>query len=156
MYNHSPNGYTCPICLGVKGVESNETLICKSDIVFKDDLVTAFIGSFFIEGNHGSVIIVPNEHFENIYDLPNKYAHRIAEIAQKAARAVRKTYPSDGITILQNNESDANQHAFHYHLHVFPRYKSDRFFEQLLKTQKSTPEERQQYADKVKKELSTA
>lgn len=121
--SNAPENYVCPICLGVKGIESSDTLMKPSDVVYKDDLVTVFINSFFMGKNAGHVIIVPNEHFESIYDLPQKYGHRVFDVAQKMAVALKEAHSCDGITTRQNNEPAGDQHAFHYHYHVFPRYK---------------------------------
>lgn len=127
MYNHASRGYKCPICLGVAGVENADTLIKKTDLVYKDELVSVFINSFWVRGNEGHVIVVPNEHFENIYEIPKELGHRIFEVTQKMAPAIRQSYKADGITIRQNNEPAGDQHAFHYHQHVFPRYTNDEF-----------------------------
>lgn len=154
MYNHAPQGYVCPICVALEGRETDETLIRQSDIVYKDDLVTAFISSFFIGNNPGHVIIVPNKHFENIYDLPSEYANRVVSTAQKVALALKKAYEAEGITTLQNNEPSANQHAFHYHYHVFPRYENDELHKNMLEKKTATPEERLPYAKKVSEALS--
>ena len=154
MYNHAADDYKCPICPAIKGIESKDTLITQSDIVYKDELVTAFINSFFIGNNSGHVIIVPNEHFENIYNLPSKYASRIHEVAQKIAFALKISYKAEGITTLQNNEPAGNQHAFHYHFHVFPRYSNDELHKNMLDKKSTTPEERLPYAEKVRKALS--
>jgi len=62
MYNHAPEGYICPICVAIDGAEDQRTMIRQSDIVYKDGLVTAFIGSFFVANNPGHPIIVPNRH----------------------------------------------------------------------------------------------
>jgi len=153
MYNHAPTGYICPICIAVKGQESENTLIAQRDIVYKDDLVTAFISSFFIGMNLGHIVIVPNEHFENIYDVPHNYSSRIAEVAQKMAIALKRAYSAEGITTLQNNEPAGNQHAFHYHSHVFPRYVNDDLHNNMLDKKLTTPEERSPYVEKIKKEL---
>jgi histidine triad (HIT) family protein len=153
MYNHAPSDYKCPICLAVNGLENEDTLIRQSDIVYKDDLVTAFISAFFIGDNSGHVIIVSNEHFENIYDLPTEHAHHISEIAQKMAFALKKAYSAGGITTLQNNEPAGNQHTFHYHFHVFPRYANDELHKNMQDKKSTTPEERKPYADKVKAAL---
>lgn len=153
MYNHAPKNYICPICLGIDGIESKNTLIKQSDIVYKDDLVTALINSFFIKNNPGHIIIVPNKHFENIYDLPLKYSQRIFEVAQKLAIIIKKTYKCDGITTLQNNEPAGNQHAFHYHLHIFPRYINDDLHQNMMNKKSTTQEERKIYADKIKNNL---
>lgn len=150
MYNHAPENYICPICLAVQEVESKDTLIKQHDIVFKDDLVTAFIGSFFIGNNPGHIIIVPNKHYENMYDLPKEEAHRISEIAKISASALKATRNCSGIMILQNNEPASGQHAFHYHLHVFPRFENDQLHQHIDNKRVSTPEERQPYAEPIR------
>lgn len=49
MYNHAPENYKCPICLSVKGIENEDTLLKQADLVYKDDLVSVFINSFWID-----------------------------------------------------------------------------------------------------------
>lgn len=151
MYKHASENYVCPICLGVKGVENDATLIRQSDIVFKDNLVTAFISSFFIGDNSGHVVIVPNKHFEAIFDLSNNYLVRIHEISKKVAIAIKEEYGAGGITILQNNEPAGDQHAFHYHLHVFPRYKDDQLHKNMEDKKSTSVEDRLPYAEKLRK-----
>lgn len=153
MYNHETKNYLCPICLGVQGIENENTLLLQNDLIYKDTLVTAFINSFFIPGNEGHVIVVPNQHVENIYDLPQEYAHAIIETSQKIAIALKRVYQCDGITLLQNNEPAGNQHAFHYHQHIFPRYSHDRLYEQMLNKRLATPEERLKFAERIKDKL---
>lgn len=119
MKSHAPENYMCPICLGVKEIESSDTLMKPTDIVYKDDLVTAFINSFFVGKNAGHVIVVPNEHFESLYTLPVEYGHRIFDVAKKIALAMKDAYNCDGITTRQNNEPAGDQHAFHFHFHIF-------------------------------------
>jgi histidine triad (HIT) family protein len=81
--SNAPENYECPICLGVQGIESEATLMKSTDVAYKDELVTAFINSFFVGKNVGHVIIVPNEHFENIYTLPAEYGHKISTSLKK-------------------------------------------------------------------------
>lgn len=150
MYNHAPQNYRCPICIGLEGKETDETLIRQTDFVYRDELVSAFISSFFIGNNPGHIIIVPNKHFENLYDLPAVYAHRVHDVATKISLALKKAYGAEGITTLQNNEPVGGQHAFHYHFHVFPRYENDELHKHMLEKKTTTPEERKGYADKVK------
>jgi len=153
MFNHASPDYVCPICVAISGKETSDTLIRQSDIVYKDNFVTVFISSFFIGKNSGTVIVTPNKHYENIYDLPLKYSSHIAKIAKVIAIAVRNTYKCDGITTLQNNEPAGNQHAFHYHLNIFPRYENDNLHKNMLDKKTPTPRERAPYAEKLRKEL---
>ncbi|MEI8232133.1 MAG: HIT family protein [bacterium] len=153
MYNHAPSDYVCPVCLGLKGIVNDKTLLLPQDVVYKDDLVTAFINSFWIKNNPGHVIVVPNEHFENIYDLPNDLGAHIHKIASKIAIAMKQSYGCDGITTLQNNEPAGGQHAFHYHFHIFPRYENDALHANMEDKQFAAPAARKPFADKLRADL---
>ncbi len=153
MYLHAPKDYLCPICLGLQGVESEATLLKQADLVFKDDLVSVFINSFWIGKNEGHLIVVPNEHFENLYVLPKDVAHRIMEVSQRMAIALKNAYKCDGVMIRQNNEPASDQHAFHYHFHVFPRYEGDALHKNMMNKKSTTQEERKSYAEKIKSQL---
>lgn len=154
MHNHAPNNYKCPICLGVKGIENEDTLLKQADLVYKDELVSVYINSFWIDTAKGHVIVVPNDHYENLYELPPEVGHRVFDVSQKIALAMKKAYKCDGTTLRQNNEPAGNQHAFHYHLHIFPRYDGDLYNENMTKKSiLSKPEERLEYVAKLKTEL---
>lgn len=151
MYNHAPENYICPICLGVQGIENDDTMIRQTDIIYKDDLVTAFIGSIWVgQNNPGHPLIVSNGHFENVYDMPKEVGHRIFEVSQKVAIALKKVRKCDGVTFRQNNEPASSQHAFHYHLHLFPRFVGDELDTQIKNSYRPSPEERKPYADALK------
>jgi len=153
MHNHAPKDYICPVCLGVRGVMSDKTLLLPQDVVYKDDLVTAFINSFWMKKNPGHVIVVPNEHFENIYDLPDELGIHIHKIARKIAIAMKQSYGCDGITTVQNNEPAGGQHAFHYHFRIFPRYDGDALHANMEDKQFADPAARKSFADKLSKLL---
>ncbi len=55
----------------------------QGDVVLRDDLATAFVAASWWPNNPGHVIIVPNAHYENIFDLPLHYATAIHAAAQK-------------------------------------------------------------------------
>ncbi len=153
MHNHAPDDYVCPICLAINGVENDETWIKQADIVYRDDLVVAFIGSKFIAGNEGYPLVVPRKHFENLYELPEEDAHHIMHVAQRIAVVLKGVRHCEGVTILQNNEPAGDQHAFHYHMHVIPRFTNDRFHEELFRTRRSEPEERLKFAEQLRSAL---
>lgn len=154
MFNNAPANYICPICLGNSGQENEHTLLKQDDLVFHDDLVSVWINSFWIGRNEGHLIVVPDEHFENLYDLPNNVGHHIFEISKKMALALKEVYSCDGVTLRQNNEPTGDQHAFHYHLHIFPRYENDDFNQNMAKKSRlSDPSERKIFAEKLRKYL---
>lgn len=155
MYNHAPENYDCPICFAIHGIENDSTWIKQEDVFYRDELVMGFISSKAIKGNEGHPLIVPLQHFENLYELPEEYAHRIFDLSKKVALALKEVRQCDGVTILQNNEPAGDQHAYHYHLHVVPRFTGDHFSEELWRAQKSSPEDRVEYASALRDRLSS-
>lgn len=148
MFNHAPEGYVCPFCLIVDGVENEQINTKQNDIIYKDDYVTAFISSSWWKNNKGHVIIIPNKHIENIYDLPSEFSYRIHDLEKEIALALKETYKSDGVSSRQHNEPCGNQDVWHYHLHVFPRYKGDNLYK--TDRENSNPEERLEYVQKLR------
>lgn len=151
MVSHAPKNYICPICLAIKGIESGDTMIKQDDIVYKDRSVMAFIGPKFMVTNPGHLIVVPIKHYENIYDLPDSVSAKIFKLAGRLAIIMKKVRKADGINLQQNNESAAGQHAFHFHLHIIPRFINDGYLKNNA-VQVSDPQERKRYALAIKKQ----
>ncbi len=151
MYNHAPENYVCPFCLLVQGKTNEHVHSVQSDIVYHDHAVTAFVGSHQWPNNHGNTLVVPNEHFENIYDLPIHYAQDIHRVARLLALAMKRAYSCDGVSTRQHNEPGGYQDVWHYHLHVTPRYENDQYY---LTQRESMPEdERAKHAERIKGHL---
>jgi len=150
MFNNAPPNYKCPICLAINGIENKDTWIKQKDIFYRDDFVVGFISSKFIKGNEGHPLIVPRKHYENIYDLPKEIGYKIFNMGKKTAIALKKLRDCDGINLIQNNEPAADQHAFHYHLHVVPRFKGDNFHKEFWNAKKFNSEVRIRYAQDLR------
>ena len=127
MYNHAPSDYICPFCLLLRGKESVESHLKQTDIVFQTADVTAFMATRKYPNNQGHVLVIPNEHFENIYDLTLDVSARIHALSRDIALAMKSEYRCDGIMLHQHNEPAGDQNIWHYHLHVIPRYNGDDF-----------------------------
>jgi histidine triad (HIT) family protein len=153
--SNAPKDYICPICLALNGAESEDTLMHQSDIFYKDDLVTGFINSFSLAGVVGNALVVPNKHFEHIYEMPVEYGHRVFEVLQKTAIAVKQAYKCDGVMTMQCNEPAGGQHAFHYHHHVMQRYTDDNFMNNMTNKAVAQKEEKASYAQKLKAAILT-
>jgi len=151
MHNNAPLNYKCPICLAIKGTENENTWIKQDDIFYRDNFIMGFISSKLIKGNEGHPLIVPNEHFENIYDLPEDIGHRIFDFGKKVAIALKKIRNCDGTNLMQFNEPAGDQHAFHFHLHIIPRFEDDNFHEELWNGKKSVSKDRVSYAQELRK-----
>lgn len=125
MIHHAPPDYVCPFCLLIKGIENERILSVQSDIVFRDESVTAFVSSHQYRNNLGHVLVIPNDHFENLYELPDRFQGPIHATARRIALAMKAAYGCDGVSTRQHNEPAGNQDVWHYHLHVLPRYADD-------------------------------
>jgi histidine triad (HIT) family protein len=150
MYNHEPNDYKCPLCAIRDGIEGDFPYTKQADIFYKDEYLTAIIASHWWPTNQGHVLIFPNVHQENIFDIDENLLAKINSFAKKVAIALKEIYRCDGITIRQNNESPGDQDVWHYHLHIFPRYINDNINQIAGLRQKSNPEDRLPFAEKLR------
>lgn len=73
----------------------------------------------------GHVLVLPKEHFDDIFSLDEKYAAHIFTVASKVAKALRDELDCEGMNIVQNNGEVAGQTVFHFHMHIIPRRKGD-------------------------------
>lgn len=73
----------------------------------------------------GHALILPKDHYTNLYDLPEDVAAEVYKMAKKIALRMKEKLGCDGVNIVQNNEEAAGQTVFHFHMHVIPRYKED-------------------------------
>lgn len=73
----------------------------------------------------GHALILPKEHYKNIYDLPEEIAVEVIKMAKKLAVSMKEKLGCEGVNIVQNNEEAAGQTVFHFHMHVIPRYGTD-------------------------------
>jgi histidine triad (HIT) family protein len=148
MHSHAPSDYVCPFCLLVQGKESIQTQLKQTDIIFQTANVTAFMATRKYPNNQGHVLIIPNEHFENIYDLPLALSSKVHSLSRDIALGMKAEYQCDGILLRQHNEPAGDQNIWHYHLHIIPRYQNDDFHN----AQKSPfdVDERAQYAQKLR------
>ena len=148
MYSHKPKDYECPFCRIVSGIEKANKGTKQRDIIYQNEHVTAFIASKWWPNNKGHVLVVPNEHFENIYELPAEMAAEIHRVAQLVAIGMKNTYDCDGISTRQHNEPAGNQDVWHYHLHVYPRYEDDNLY--MTKGYYTEPDDRPYYSEKLR------
>lgn len=91
--------------------------------VYEDDETIAFLDIQPV--NHGHTLIIPKDHFENIYTTPVLTWVRMQMTAQKVALAIKNSLDADGVNIIMNNESAAGQVVPHSHIHVIPRNEKD-------------------------------
>ncbi len=74
----------------------------------------------------GHALILPKEHFDNIYEVSDEVASKIMPLAKKLACHMTEKLGCAGFNILQNNGEAAGQTVFHLHVHLLPRYEDGR------------------------------
>ncbi|HAX51297.1 HIT family protein [Muricomes intestini] len=73
----------------------------------------------------GHALIIPKEHYRNLYDLDEEMAAKAMVLAKKVVIRLKDVLGCDGYNIVQNNEEAAGQTVYHFHMHLIPRYKGD-------------------------------
>jgi histidine triad (HIT) family protein len=91
--------------------------------IYQDELVTAFFDYF--PASSGHLVIVPNEHHENIFEIPEDTLSHLAKVSKRIALTYKNVLWIENINILQNNGLEAWQTVFHYHMHLIPRSEWD-------------------------------
>ncbi|MHB8360654.1 MAG: HIT domain-containing protein [Thermoplasmataceae archaeon] len=95
----------------------------ESFIFYEDKNIMGLMDLYPVENGHS--LIIPKEHFENIFDIDKTKYIQIHNLARILAMAMRDSLGAEGINIGQNNGECANQRVNHYHLHIIPRWKNN-------------------------------
>lgn len=75
--------------------------------------------------NPGHALVIPKQHWQDVYTIPDEAIGAVAATARRIATAVRTALTPDGINLVQANGPGAAQSVFHFHMHVLPRYSGD-------------------------------
>lgn len=133
----------CIFCKIANGEIPSATIYENSDVRVILDVSPA---------NKGHALIIPKEHFKDIYDIDAVTAGKVFSLATEVARAMKSVLHCDGMNLVQNNGSIAGQTVFHFHLHLIPRYEGDQV--DLHWTQgETTQAELQELAKEIRKKI---
>ena len=92
-------------------------------IVRFDEATTAFLD--MRQPRSGHVLVVPNRHVENVFDLSDEDGSAVMTATREIARATRDAFGPEGLSLWQSNGEAAFQEVPHFHMHVMPRWKDD-------------------------------
>lgn len=109
----------------------SDCLFCKiidgsipSYTVYEDNKVKAILD--INPNNDGHLLVIPKEHKANLYEMDDDtLIYMLNIIREKLKPILSDKLNIDGLTISQNN--DYGQEVKHFHIHVIPRYKNDKF-----------------------------
>lgn len=108
----------------------DDCIFCKlanhvfdTNIIYEDETFTVILDAS--PANPGHALILPKEHFRDVFDIDPEVLGKAMKLAQKVATRQTEVLGCDGVNIIQNNKEAAGQSVLHYHLHVIPRFKND-------------------------------
>ena len=108
----------CIFCKIVKG-----EIPCTK--IYEDEDLLAFLDIAPV--NIGHSLVVPKEHYVNIYETPEEMVAKMMKAAKKISHAIKDGLGADGINVTMNNDPAAGQVVLHSHIHIIPRITNDGF-----------------------------
>ena len=93
--------------------------------VYEDENFLAFLD--ISQATYGHTLVIPKEHFEDIFSMPNYLLDKMLIIVKELAVKIKQATNCKGINILNNNGETAGQSVHHFHIHIIPRYDNDNF-----------------------------
>lgn len=106
----------CIFCKLANGVFSTNS-------IYEDDNFNVILDAG--PATKGHALILPKEHYADLYEIPENVLSDAAVLAKKLATHMTDVLGCDGFNLVQNNKEAAGQTVFHFHLHLIPRYKED-------------------------------
>ncbi len=97
--------------------------VFPTNLIFEDDDFSVILDNG--PATKGHALILPKEHFANLYEIPEELAGKAFILAKRLASRMTDTLNCDGFNLVQNNGETAGQTVFHFHIHLIPRYRND-------------------------------
>lgn len=91
--------------------------------VYEDDKVLAFLD--ISQATIGHTLVIPKEHFENIFALDENNAASIMKVVANLSKKLKSALNIEALNILNNSGALAGQTVNHFHIHLIPRYEND-------------------------------
>jgi histidine triad (HIT) family protein len=104
----------CAFC----AIASGET---EAHVVFEDEASLAFLDSRPLFPGHS--LLIPREHHETIWDLPDELLATLFTNVRELSRAIRDAMGAEGAFVAANNV--VSQSVPHFHIHAVPRVRKD-------------------------------
>ncbi len=95
-------------------------------MIYEDEKVAVFVDLQPV--NEGHLLIIPKYHAPYMKDVDTGTLQHIMATAKKMNAALRASkYKCEGVNLFVADGEAAQQEVFHFHLHVYPRFKEDGF-----------------------------
>ena len=111
-------------------MKKDDCIFCKlangvfpTNSIYEDDTFNVILDA--APANPGHALILPKEHYTNVFEIDEETLGKAMILAKKIAERQTEILNCDGVNIIQNNKEAAGQSVPHYHLHVIPRFLGD-------------------------------
>ena len=91
--------------------------------LLEDEHTVAFLN--IAPATLGHALVVPRRHADGLWDLGDEEHARVARMAGRVARLLRRALEPAGVNLVHATGAAAWQSVFHFHVHVVPRYRAD-------------------------------
>ena len=111
-------------------MKKDDCIFCKiasgqipSKTIYEDEIFRVILD--LGPATKGHALILPKDHADNLFELPDDTAEKVLVLAKKLATQMKEKLDCDGLNLVQNNGEEAGQTVKHFHMHMIPRYKND-------------------------------
>ena len=119
--------------------------------VHEDEHTLAFMDLGHV--NPGHVLVAVKKHASDLFELEEAQAEAVARASLRIAKALKRAFEPEGLSVYQANGKAAGQTVFHYHVHLLPRHAGDGM--DLVWPVKNPPREKlEEYAAKIRRQLA--
>lgn len=92
-----------------------------AEIVYENDDVMAFAPLKRGILSEGHILVIPKEHYENIFDIPKEELIKVIEAVKNISSQLEKDSGFNGVNLLNASGKSAQQSVSHFHFHLVPR-----------------------------------
>ena len=111
-------------------MKKEDCIFCKlangeitTNAIYDDDDFTVILDMG--PATKGHALILPKEHYANLFELPEETASKVMVLAKRQATKMKERLNCQGFNLVQNNGECAGQTVMHFHYHLIPRYEND-------------------------------
>lgn len=116
----------CIFCEAIKSSDDRKTLI-----LFRGSHNFIVLNKYPYTPGH--LMIAPYRHLARLEDVPSEITNEMMELLKTSLRILRQVYRPQGFNVGMNLGQCAGAGvAYHYHLHVIPRWSGDANFMPLV------------------------
>lgn len=130
----------------------DDCIFCKiakgeipSEKVYEDKQILAFLDINPV--NPGHVLVIPKEHYQWFYDVPDKILSHLMKESKKIVTAIKESLNADFVAL-----AVVGIDVPHFHLHLLPRYFNDGL-SNFWPTKKYEEGQEKEYSEKIKRAL---